>query len=551
MTIETTGNPATAVSTLVAPEKLGYSRLYLDFVAGERPALDFYVTPSLESASAALDRASYPRDEIIAILRRQNRLYGASELALDNIESLRDPRAVCVFAGQQVGLLGGPLFTIVKAMAVAKAARLYAEKLGRPVIPMFWMAGDDHDFEEANHTYVLTRQGELCKNAYQTAPAVELPAAEIKLVDGQELTRMFNELGECLGQTEFTPALIGLLRQAYTTDDTLVTAFGKLMASLTADLGVVFFNPGDPEAKKLTAPFFRSVIDRHDRVRDTVLAANRRLEEGGYHLQVEKKENAVHLLCNLDGRKPIMRDGDDFLIGDRSFARGQLLELLDAHPELFSPDVLTRPLFQSRLFPVVCQMGGPAEIAYFAQMNGLFEVLDVPAPLYRARPTLSIVERRAEQQMSEMEISFEDLLGDVEQIVNRVLGRTFPTDLEKDFESLRGAVEERITRFINEALDFDPGLKKTAEQTRGKIDFLLKGFESKVFAAHKKKSQQTRERIYRIANALYPRRGLQERTLNMSYFLSRYGNGIIRYLYDRMNSEETAHQLISLSEYEA
>jgi len=551
MTIETTGNPVTAASTLVAPEKLGYSRLYLDFVAGERPARDFYVTPSLEAASTALDQASYQRDEIVDILRRQNRQYHASELTLDNIEKLRDRRAVCVFAGQQAGLFGGSLFTIVKALAVAKGAGLYTEKLGRPVIPMFWMAGDDHDFEEANHTYVLTRQGELCKNAYQTAPAVELPTAEIKLDDAQELARVFEQLGECLGQTEFTAALIDSLRQAYTPDDTLVTAFGKLMASLTAELGVVFFNPGDPEAKRLATPFFRSVIDRQDRVRDTVLTANRRLEESGYHLQVEKKENAVHLLCNLDGRKPIMRNGDDFLIGDRSFTREQLLELLDTHPEKFSPDVLTRPVFQSRLFPVVCQMGGPAEIAYFAQMNGLFEIFDIPAPLYRARPTFTIIERRTEQQMSEMEISFENLLGDVEQIVNRVLGRTFPTNLEKDFESLRGAVEERITRFINEALDFDPGLKNTAEQTRGKIDFLLKGFESKVFAAHKKKSQQTRERIYRIANALYPRRGLQERSLNISYFLSRYGHGIIRYLYDRMNSEEKAHQLISLSEYEA
>jgi bacillithiol biosynthesis cysteine-adding enzyme BshC len=551
MTLETTGHTATAASTLVAPEKLGYSRLYLDFVAGRQPATDFFVTQSLDSATAVLDRAAHQRDRIVDILRRQNQEYEASALTMENVERMRDRRAVCVFAGQQAGLFGGPLFTIVKALAVAKAARLYAEKLGRPVVPMFWMAGDDHDFEEANHAYVLNRRAELCKEAYQTAPPVELPASEIRLDNLDELARVLGQLGECLGQTEFTPALIDSLRQAYTPNDTLVTAFAKFMATLTSELGVVYFNPGDPEAKRLAMSFFHAAVDRQDQVREAVLTANRRLEEDGYHLQVEKRENAVHLMCNLDGRKPILQNGDGFSVGEHSFDRRQLLELLDKHPEKFSPDVLTRPVFQSWLFPVVCQMGGPSEIAYFAQMNRLFEVFDVPAPLYRVRPTLTVVERRTEQLMSEMEISFDDLLCDVEQVVNRVLTRTFPTDLEKNFDSLRSAVEERISSFINEALDFDSGLKSTAEQTRGKIDFLLKGFESKVFAAHKKKSQQTRERIYRIANVLYPRRGLQERSLNITYFLSRYGYGVIRYIYDHMNSEETAHQLVSLSEYEA
>lgn len=152
--------------------------------------------------------------------------------------------------------------------------------------------------------------------------------------------------------------------------------------------------------------------------------------------------------------------------------------------------------------------------------------------------------------MADIGFSFEDLLGNIEQVVNRVLSRTFPADLQENSATLRRTVEERFRQFIADVLVFDPGLKETAEQTRGKIDYLLNGFEAKVFAAHKKRSQQTRERIYRVGNALYPYHGLQERTLNISFFVSRYGWGIVSYLYDHMNAEETAHQLISLGEYE-
>jgi uncharacterized protein YllA (UPF0747 family) len=245
-----------------------------------------------------------------------------------------------------------------------------------------------------------------------------------------------------------------------------------------------------------------------------------------------------------------MLDGSAFTIGDRRTTRSELDTLLQAHPETFSTDVLTRPLLQSWLFPVLIQMGGPSEIAYFAQVDPLFAVFQLPAPVFRARPTLTLVERRSEQLMQEHRVSFEDLLGDVEQVVNRVLAETFPERIEGRFEDFRKALEDKFNHLNDEVISFDPTLKGMAEQTRGKVDFLLKGLEAKVFAAHKKKGQETRERIYRLNNSLYPQHMLQERCLNITYFLARYGAGIVTYLYEYMNSEETAHQLLSLSSYE-
>jgi len=549
MTIETAGKSITRTTHLIAPDKLGYTGIYLDFLAGRSPAIDFYLSPSIESVARTLDQVEFAREPMVDILRRQNEVYRSSEATMARIEQLRERRAVCVFAGQQAGLFGGPLLTLIKALAVVKAARLYSEQLHRPVIPMFWIAGDDHDFEEANHTFVLTRAGEICRATYQTPPPSELPMAEIRLDDPQELDRLKSQLGDCLGETDFTGDLFKTISRAYAPGDTMVTAFGKLMAHLTRALGLVLFSPGDADVKRLAVPFFKTVVETGGEIHDSLMATNQAIAQCGYHIQVQKKDNATHLFYNLDGRKPVMRDGDRYVAGESSFTRTELVAEIEAHPERFSPDVMTRPVLQSFLFPVVSQKGGPAEIAYLAQLNPLFGLFDLPAPVHRARPTMTIVERRTEQLMVDMGIEFEDLLGDIEQVVNRVLTETFPADLENDFQEMRWSVEEKFGRFIDEALDFDQGLKKVAGQTQGKIDYLLKGFESKLFAAHKKKSRQTRDRIYRINNALYPHRGLQERCLNISYFLARYGTDVIGYILDRMDCEQTSHQLISLSEY--
>jgi bacillithiol biosynthesis cysteine-adding enzyme BshC len=550
MAQETVRRTTAAGTMLIPSQNLDYTRLYLDFISGQSPAVDFYPSRQPSAIVGAVASTHYERDHLAEILCSQNTVFRASEATLKQIERLRDPRAVCIFAGQQAGLFSGPLFTIIKALGIIRLARIHEERLGRPVIPIFWIAGDDHDFAEVNHIHVLPRTGQVHRIEYRATPNQALPAADIKLDDRIELDRVLAELGECLGQTDLTAGLFDLLKSTYTPDDTLVSSFGKFMAALTSELGLVLFNPSDPEIKRLAVPFFETVLDEQELIHKTLDLTNDRLRQSGYHLQVEKKDTAAHLFCNLEGRLPIMRDGDMFIVGGHRFSRTEMSDLLAARPEIFSPDVMTRPLMQAWLFPVLAQIGGPSEIAYFAQLNGLFSLVNRPVPVYCARPSVTLLERKIEQTMREMNIAFEDVRGDIEQIVNRVLGETFPADLQKESADLRHDVEERFRRFVEQILGFDSGLKETAEQVRGKIDFQLNGLEAKIFAAHKKKSQQARERIYRVGSSLYPNRTPQERCLNVSGFLARHGFGIVRYIYEHMDAEQTAHQLISLGEYE-
>lgn len=530
-------------------KNLGHSNLYIDFLADSKPARNFYAATDLSDVAKRLDSAKYDRNKLVQILTRQNKEFGARDKTISNIEKLKLPGSVAVFSGQQAVLFGGPLLIMIKALTLVKSAAELTQKLNRPVIPIFWIAGDDHDFDETNHTLVLNKQTDEVTVSYQTRPETELPTSEIKISDAEELNRAKSQYKDALGESEFTPELYKLIDQAYKPGETIVSAFGKLMAGLTAQLGLVLFNPGDAEVKKLSIGFFKSVVERQDALHDTTSKTNSQILQSGYQLQVEKSEQSTHLFYNLNGRKPVLRDGGKFKVSDKTFSKAELLQLIEKESDKFSPDVLTRPVFQSYLFPVVSQRGGPAEIAYLAQSGGIFELFNLPAPVYKSRPSATFVEKHFEKMISEYKIRFEDLTGDIEQVINGVLAKSFPADLENNFAALKSRIAEEFESFKAEAVKFDPALEGFSEQTFGKMDFALKNLESKVFASHKKKSQDVRNRIYRLWHALFPNRALQERSVNIGYFISKYGYDFVNFMYEQIDINEKHHQLISMTDY--
>ena len=536
--------------TVTPSRTLGFTQLYLDFLAGHDPAKGFYSSSALDQIAERLDALEYDRTPIVEILRQQNQSFHSSKLAFSNIERLADRRAVCICAGQQAGLFGGPMLSLIKGLAIAKAAPILSERLRRPVIPIFWIAGDDHDFAEVNHTVILDKAGEPHKVEYSTAPDSAPPVGNVQFSDSAALSSAVTSLREGLGDSDFTPDLYRLIEECYTPDDTFVTAFGKFMAALTAEFGLVFFSPYDSRAKQLSLPFFEAVLDKQDAIINLLGKRNREITDAGYHLQVQKNEQATHLFLEIDGRKPIHRDGSQFKVGERAFSREELLSMLESDPQRFSPDALTRPLLQSQLFPVLAQMGGPSEIAYFAQGNALFDLFKRPMPHHIARPSVVLLEKRFGKLIEEFNIRFDEMAGDIEQLVNRVLATGFPPDLEENYNQLRTDIQQKFDQFSTQSLAFDPSLKDFAKQTFGKIEYSLKNFEEKLFASHKKKSKETREKIYRLRNAVYPNGAMQDRSLNVSYFIAKHGTGIIPFLFENLNPFESAAVIAPLSEME-
>ncbi len=544
----TDSSNAPSVARIPKSTSMGYNQMYLDFLSGAKNTADLYPDTSPESVAQYIDSRKYNREALARILQAQNERFGAKSRAMRNIELLQQPDSLVVFAGQQAGLFGGPLLGFYKAIWAVKQAAELSERLKRPVIPIFWIAADDHDFAEINHTYTFDVIGEPVQRSYYRVDNEGQPAYDLRFTDEALFAELKESLTDSLGKTDFTDDLYERLFAAYKPGADFVTAFGQFFIDTMPDNGLVLFSPGDSEFKALAAPFFHSTLDKHSELKTTLRESNEKILSAGYHLQVEKENSACHLFLLDPERKAIHRDGDSYRVGDKTYSDTELHKLIDTEPSRFSPDVLTRPAFAAYLFPTVEQGGGPSEVAYFAQLWRMFEVYDTPTPCFSGRISVTLIEKRFEKLLAKHGLAFTDFCGDIEQVINEALGKTFPADLEESFAKFRASLREEFAGLSGRVVQFDKSLEANAGQILGKMEHALTTFENKAFASHKRKMADERAALYRAGNSLFPRHGLQERTLSVVYYLSRYGYKLMDFICDTVELDTTHHQLLYLSE---
>jgi len=526
-----------------------YTKLYSDFLSGTTPITRYF---SLGNAAEVANRIGPPkvdREILCDILLKQNQKFGAKPKALGAIEGLRQMDALCIFSGQQAGLFGGPLLTLYKAIDIVKRAHILEKQLSRPVIPIFWIAADDHDFAEINHTYYVNPEGDLVRIGYNHPDDNQVPIAEICLESQEEYSALKEQAEKAFGGTDFSNELLKRLFTAYTPEKCMAGAFAEYMTDIMPDCGLVFFCPTDKDIKFHSRDFFKRLTESHFRLKQLLEETNNFLVEDGYHIQVEKKSSAVHLFFHDPDRTAVHFLDDSFHVGKKRLGLPGILDLIDRNPEKFSPDVLTRPLWQSYLFPVVAQVGGPSEIAYFGQIGKLFRLFDMAAPRYYPRTSATIVDKKSEELFEKYNFGMDDLTGDIEQLINRVAAESFPKDIEEKIKSFRRLLDDEYSRFEKDMITYDETLEPNSKQAYGKIDFALNNFEKKIFGRHKQKMQSVRNQIYKISEILYPDKNLQERSLNINYFIAKYGFNLVGFIARNLDIGTTENQIIPLSKF--
>jgi bacillithiol biosynthesis cysteine-adding enzyme BshC len=532
-------------------KKFRHSDLYLDFITGKESLKEYFFHGRAADVAGKIKPPRIDRETLCDVLERQNKSFNAKMETFRSIETLRQEETLVVFAGQQAGLYGGPLLTLYKAIGIVKKAVLLKAETGRPVVPVFWIACDDHDFEEINHTWYLNQEGKPEKISYSPESLKAVPVADICMDSADDYEALVEQTQKAFGTSDFTDDLYRRLFGAYGRDKCLVNAFARYLLNILPDFGLVLFCPNNKDIKTISRGFFKRLVEGHFRIKEILAESEQKLKNDGYHIQADKKESAVHLFYHDPERIPIHLAGDDFLVGNRSFGLPALLDLIDKYPEKFSPDVLTRPVWQSFMFPVVAQSGGPAEIAYFSQMGRLFELFNLVQPYIMARPAATIIEKRQQEILEEYDIDLADLTGDVEEVINKILSTTFPKEIEHKLKSFRDDVGVEYEELANMVIELFPNISPMTKQTFGKIDSALEHLEKKIYSHHKKQNDITRNRIYRLASTLLPNKTFQERSLNINQFIAKYGFGIIDFIVDNLDADTVDHQLIYLSEYKA
>ena len=468
-----------------------------------------------------------------AILERQNREFGAGEKTLANIDRLKQG-AAAVVTGQQVGLFGGPTFCILKALT----AVLMAEKAG--AVPMFWLATEDHDLEEIN-TVNLAAGDHLQKFTVNVPHREGAPVGNIEFTD--EITAATQQVEALFGKSEISE----LLTASYRKGETFGTAFAKFYTKVFSEMGVVFLNPLDPDLHRIVQPVFRAALEKSEELNQALVTRNHELEAAGYHAQV--KVTPSHTLCFYfeDGaRTPVRHLEGEFFIGERKLTAAQLLNEAERCPEKFSANVLLRPLMQDYLLPTLCYIGGPAEIAYFAQIEVVYRKLAGRVTPIVPRIFATLIEPRIAKLMDRYQLPLTDFFNTPEKTRELVASRALPDSILKSFDLAAEHVDKALALIQGPLEKLDKTLVDAADNAGSKIRYQLQGIRDKAARAEARKNTEVLRHADELITALYPNKELQEREIGAAYFLLKYGKSVLDQIKAAVRTGCGEHQVIRI-----
>jgi bacillithiol biosynthesis cysteine-adding enzyme BshC len=503
---------------------------------------------SPDAWAAAIARAQqHPRrrTEIAAVLGAQQARRNAPAEARAAAALLADATTVAVVTGQQAGVFGGPLFTLLKAITAVQLARRTAEQQHVPCVALFWVDAEDHDWDEVRSNTVLDAGMQpRTVSLRDLEGAGDLPIARLTLDDGVRAT--IDELRAALPPTDFTDWVIEQAAAAWRPGAGLSHAFAAWLEGLLGPHGLIVFESGDPAAKPFVADIFARELQFPGRTAALATDAGRQLAERGHQPQVAPQPDSVALF-RLDGtRTPIRRQGDVLVVGEQTHAPAALAAEAVDHPERFSPNVLLRPVVQDALFPTICYVAGPSELAYLGQLRGVYEHFGVPMPLMYPRATATLVDSATRRFLARYDVRIEDLRPQDESALNKLLEAQLPASVDQALTEADAAMRRALEKVIEVVPAVDPTLAGAAKTTLGKIEHDLRALHGKVIQAAKRRDETLRRQFTRAQAQIFPLGHPQERTLGVVYFLDRYGPALIDRLLDELPVEMGQHWLITI-----
>ncbi|HWB33086.1 MAG TPA: bacillithiol biosynthesis cysteine-adding enzyme BshC [Acidobacteriaceae bacterium] len=534
------------------------TRLYRDYVAmgdaSASPVRTWYGAQPLSQDWTRPAAASAHPAALADALEQQSREFGASGAMLANIAKLR-AGARAIVTGQQVGLLGGPLLTLHKAATAVARARQATAASGVEHVPVFWLASEDHDIEEVNQAALLT------KNTVETLrlgvkPATETPVGDVAL--GEAMGPVLERASELLSYAPVTE----LLQECYgASGATFASAFARLMTRLFADHGLIVMDAAGRDFHALGASALRAAIEQAEELEAALLARTNELESAGYHAQVLVKPGAslLFLVSEVDGaktRQPLKRLPDGTWkagngSGAKSLTTAELLAILEESPERLSPNALLRPVFQDTILPTTAYIGGPAEVAYFAQSAVLYErVLQRVTPIL-PRMSATVLEPAIAAVMAQQEVSLPDAMTTPDELAQRLGARAMPIEAKRRLAAAGNALDEALTAAQSYMGSLDTGLGQAAEVSASKMRYQMDRLRRLAATYELNKEQSLKKHADAMALHLFPEGHPQERVIAGAWFVAAWqaakgdaGAGLIDLLVETAASQCPGHLVV-------
>jgi bacillithiol synthase len=509
------------------------SRLFSDFQYHFDRVSRFYAHNPFDASSysTVAQEMAFPaerRAQLVAALRAKN----GNVPALD---VLARPETVAVVTGQQVGLFSGPAYTIYKALTAARLASELTTR-GIPAVPIFWLATEDHDFAEVNHTYVFDKEHRPIRLSVNGGAGSERPVGTIPIA-----APPVEQMLETLKTFPHAEEVTDLLRQTYRPGVTFGAGFQALLERLLAKFGLLFIDPLDEAVRHLAAPLLREALQSSENLNAKLLQRNQELDAAGYHAQVhvEQKTSLVFLLDG-DRRIALRRQNGDYLSKDRRYSVDDLMQAADH----LSPNALLRPVVQDYILPTVAYVGGPAELAYMAQSQVLYEDLLGRMPVMLARNGFTLLDARTGKLMDRYKLTVPTFFHGEDGVREQIAKTLIPESLALKFEQSRASLTKLLDELRASLTGFDATLAAAADKSRAKILYQLAKLESKTARETLHRNQRAAADASYTSGLIYPEKHPQERLYSILPFIAQHGPGLVDTLYENIHLDCPDHKVL-------
>jgi bacillithiol biosynthesis cysteine-adding enzyme BshC len=467
--------------------------------------------------------------------------------ALKNIDALRCSDTYVVIGGQQAGVLTGPLYTIYKAVHLIQAAKKLSAQLETEVIPVFWIAGEDHDIDEVDHLYwLIDQERTLHKERISLQKKGRKSASQLPL-DEDAVHRFLESFFNAHTETVHTPSIRALLEDTAAASTTLAEWFARLMAELFGKHGLVLVESSLPFVRELERPMFQTVIEKNEEIARLLGKAEERLEAAGYPMQLKVAENQANLFLYEEGERLLVeRYGEKFVNRRASYSREELLQLLDADPQRFSSNVVSRAFMQEHLFPTLAFVGGTGEVAYWAYYRDVFASCGLQMPIVLPRISVTLLEGALERLLDGFSLSLEQVLTGFADWKREWEKTQVRHPLEKQFAEARDSLLAVYRPLVEDVVKLDPGMKRLAEKNTTFLMEQVSFLEERLIRSLHEREDVAEHRLRRIEAALLPEGGWQERKLSFFSFANKHGLSLLDQLVEAPFAHDGSHQIFYL-----
>ncbi len=510
----------------------GASKLYIDLIQHFDRVEDLYpYQPNRIESLIEASRMDFPdsrRAALVSALAPLNE--GNPSLA-----ELAKPGTVAIVTGQQVGLFSGPAYSVYKALTAIKAARTLVEN-GVPAVPVFWLATEDHDYAEVNHVWMFGADHRPVKIALNgTVPGASRPVGGISISDVP-----VDELRHALEGLPFADEAVALVESAYAAGQTMGSAFARLIRGLFDSWGLLLIDPMDPAIREIAAPLMKEAVERMPELVDALMARSKELVDRGYHAQVMVDHSTSLAFLLEDGERLAMKraGAGEFLAHHKRFS---VSEIAGRASEL-SPNALLRPVMQDYILPTAAYIGGPAELAYLAQSQVIYEKLSRRQPAAFPRAGFTLVDERSRKRMQRYQLGPTDLFVRERTLQETIAGRLVPAELYQSLERTKQSVTRALDGFGADLDKFDVTLAAALKTSRRKIEYQVEKIARKTASQILARDEQARRDAALLSGLVYPESHLQERLYSFIPFYAKFGPGLMDEIYSAVRIECPDHQ---------